>query len=99
MDFKVIFRDTFLDDLEQVIRLSAKHDPVAARKLGERIIQSGERLAFFPERHPKVRQRAGIRRFIVGEHFKIFYRVLYPSRTVELLRCWDARRAFDPDIH
>ena len=99
MDFKVIFRDTFLDDLEQVIRLNAMHDPVAARKLGERIIRSGESLAFFPERHPKVRQRAGIRRFIVSKHFKVFYRVLYLSGVVELLRCWDGRRASDPDIH
>jgi plasmid stabilization system protein ParE len=52
MDFKVIFRDTFLDDLEQVVRSIAVHNPVAARKLGELIIAAGESLSFFPERHP-----------------------------------------------
>ena len=65
MDFKVIFRDTFLADLERLVKSIAAHNPDAARKLGELIIQMSERLSFFPERYPTVRQRPGIRRFIV----------------------------------
>jgi plasmid stabilization system protein ParE len=53
-------------------------------------------LCFFSERHPKVRQRPGVRRFIVKKYFKVFYRVRPELRTVELLRCWDGRREFDP---
>ena len=53
-------------------------------------------MSFFPERHPKVRQRPGVRRFIVKKHFKVFYRVLAASQTVEVLRCWDGCREFDP---
>ena len=34
MDFKVIFKDTFLNDLERLVRLVAGHNPTAARKLG-----------------------------------------------------------------
>ena len=75
MDFKVIFKDTFLADLERIVRLIAVHDPVAAQKLGLMIIQTGENLSFFPERHPKVRQRPGVRRFIVKKYYKVFYRV------------------------
>ncbi|MCX6969390.1 MAG: type II toxin-antitoxin system RelE/ParE family toxin [Verrucomicrobia bacterium] len=74
----------------------AGYNPTAALKLGERIIQDGENLTFFPERHPKVRQRPGIRRYVVGKYYKVFYRVHYESRTVEVLRCWDGRRESDP---
>jgi plasmid stabilization system protein ParE len=65
MDYKVIFKDTFLADLERIVRLIAVHNTSAARKLGDMVIQSGESLCFFPERHPKVRQRPGVRRYIV----------------------------------
>jgi toxin ParE1/3/4 len=96
MDFTVIFKDTFLADLERIVRLIAAQNPTAARKLGEVIVARGESLSFFPERFPKVRQRPGIRRYIVNKHFKVFYRVHSASRTVEVLRCWDGRRGSDP---
>jgi plasmid stabilization system protein ParE len=96
MDFKVIFKNTFLGDLERIVRLIAVQNPAAARKLGDMIIQTGESLCFFPERHPKVRQRPGVRRYIVKKYFKVFYRVQSESRTVEVLRCWDGRRESDP---
>jgi toxin ParE1/3/4 len=96
MDFQVIFKDTFLADLEQIVQAIAVHNPGAAYRLGEQIIQTAESLSFFPERHPKVRQRPGVRRFIVKKHYKIFYRVLPESQSVEVLRCWDGRRESDP---
>jgi plasmid stabilization system protein ParE len=96
MDFKVIFRETFLEDLEGIIARIAGHDPSAARRLGETIIATAESLCFFPERYPKLRQRTAIRRFIVGRHFKVFYRVLLKPKVVEILRCWDGRRRADP---
>jgi plasmid stabilization system protein ParE len=96
VDYKVIFKDTFLADLEHIVKGIAVHNPPAARKLGDMIIESGESLSFFPERHPKVRQRPGVRRFIVKKYFKVFYRVQPGSRIVEVLRCWDGRRESDP---
>jgi plasmid stabilization system protein ParE len=42
MDFKVIFKDTFLADLERIVKLIAVHNPSAAQKLGLRIVQTGE---------------------------------------------------------
>jgi plasmid stabilization system protein ParE len=96
MDFKVIFKDTFLADLERIVRLIAVHNPLAAQKLGLLVVQTSESLSFFPERHPKVRQRPGVRRFIVKKYYKVFYRVQPESRTVEVLRCWDGRRESDP---
>ena len=98
MDFKVIFKDTFLADLERIVRLIAVDNLVAALKLGDQIVQSGERLSFFPERHPKVRQRPGVRRFIVKKYYKVFYRAQPGSRIVEVLRCWDGRQESDPRL-
>lgn len=96
MDFKVIFKDTFLADLEGILKLIAVHNPAAAHRFGDLIIQTAESLSFFPERHPKVRQRPAVRRFIVKKYYKVFYRVRPESRTVEVLRCWDGRRESDP---
>ena len=98
MDFKVTFRPTFTEDLERLVSSIALHNPSAARNLGELIIRAAESLRFFPERHPKVRQRPGVRRFIVKNYFKVFYRVHQESRTVEVLRCWDARRSMEPPL-
>ena len=96
MDFKVIFKDTFLTDLERIVTAIAAHNPEAASKLGIAIVETCETLSVFPERYPSVRQRPGIRRFVAKKHFKVFYRVQPASRTVEVLRCWDGRREFDP---
>jgi plasmid stabilization system protein ParE len=96
MDYKVIFKDSFVEDLERIVRKIAADDPLVAHKLGELIIKMGESLIFFPERHPRVRQRPQIRRFIVKKYFKVFYRVQQKPRTVEILRCWDGRRENEP---
>ena len=98
MDFKVIFRGTFIEDLERIVQSIAIHNPEAAGALGEIIIATAESLNFFPERYPGVRQRPGIRRFIVKKHFKVFYRVQHVSKIVEILRCWDGRREAEPRI-
>jgi plasmid stabilization system protein ParE len=96
MDFEVIFKDTFVDDLEQLVRLIAHDNPDAANKLGQTIIDRSESLSFFPERFPTVRSRPGVRRFIVARHYKVFYRVNIQAKSVEILRFWDGRREDDP---
>lgn len=98
MDFKVIFRDTFLDDLERVIRSIAAHNPSAARRLGELIIAAGESPSFFPERHPKVRQWPAIRCFIVKKYFKVFYHAHNENMSLGILHCWHGRRGAEPPL-
>ena len=96
MDFKVVFKETFLHDLEQIVRRIAVDNPTAAKSLGNFIVNRCESLSFFPERYPKVRQRPGIRRVVIRENFKLFYRVRSDLGLVEALRCWDSRRGSDP---
>ena len=98
MEFKVIFRDTFLEDLEHIVKRIAVHNDVAAQRFGGDVVQTCESLSFFPERYPKVRQRPGIRRLIVHRYFKIFYRVHNEHRFVEILRLWDGRRGTDARV-
>lgn len=98
MDYKVIFRDTFVEDLERIVRSIAAHNPLAAQKFGELIITASESLSFFPERNPRVRQRPGVRRFIVKKYYKVFYRVNHDLKSVDILRCWDGRQETDPNI-
>ncbi len=83
-------------DLERIVKRVAIHNPDAARNLGQLIIKNAESLGFFPERHPKVHQNPGVRRFIVKKHFKVFFRVVFYPQRVEVLRCWDGRRESDP---
>ena len=98
MDFKVIFTETFCEDLEQIVRRLAEHNPEAAEKLGGRIVDSCESLLFFPERCPRVRRRPGFRRLIVAKTYKVFFRVDSRKKTVEVVRCWDGRRKSDPHV-
>lgn len=98
MDYKVIFQETFLTDLEDILRRIAAENAEAAGRLGDLLVGMGESLSFFPERHPRVRQRPELRRYIVARHYKVFYRVKPEDRTVEILRCWDGRRGADPDF-
>jgi plasmid stabilization system protein ParE len=98
MDFKVIFRKTFRDDLERILRYISESNPEAAGKLGGFVVDACERLSFFPERYPAVSQRPHIRRLIVAKHYKVFYRVKHKTKKVEILRCWDARRESDPKL-
>ena len=79
MDFKVIFKDSFIEDLEDIVLRIASENPSAGRILGELILQYCESLSFFPERYPKVKQRPILRRFIVKKRYKIFYRVNPPE--------------------
>jgi len=98
MDFKVIFGDIFLEDLEGIVGFIGAENPTAARRLGEMIVRTGESLSYLPEHYPRIRQRPQIRRFIVRRHFKVFSRIDRGSRVVEILRCWDARRGHNPSL-
>jgi plasmid stabilization system protein ParE len=92
MDYTVVFKESFARDLEECVRRIAEQDPIAAERFGIHVFSRAKSLAVFPERFPRVRQRPGIRRFIVYRHFKIFYRIDPTLRRVEVLRLWDGRR-------
>lgn len=72
MDFKVVFTHTFVADLEAIVASIAAHDQHAAERFGNSVISQAESLRFFPERHPQLRERPLVRRFIFAKVFKVF---------------------------
>jgi hypothetical protein len=53
MDFKVLSKESFTDDLVQILRWLASENPRAARNSGNLIVDRYESLSFFPKRHPR----------------------------------------------
>ena len=87
MDYQVILSPLALDDLEQIVRYVASHDPQAAERLGNRLLDHAEKLRDLPQRGGKVRSRPGVRKLLLWPYL-IFYRVNEHSRSVEVLRFW-----------
>ncbi len=87
MDFKVILGRLALADLEGIVRYVAGHDPQAAGRLGNRLLDQAESLAQFPHRGGPVRRRPGVRKLVQAPYL-IFYRVNEPAHSVEVLRFW-----------
>ena len=87
MGYQVILSPLALGDLEQIVRYVAKHDPQAAERLGNRLIDQAESLRDLPQRGSNVRSRPGVRKLLLWPYL-IFYRVSEQSRSVEVLRFW-----------
>lgn len=87
MEFKVILSPLALADLEGIVRYVAQHDPPAAGRLGNRLLDQAESLARLPHRGGHVRRRPGVRK-LVHSSYLIFYRVNDTARSVEVLRFW-----------
>jgi len=79
------------------VRSIAVHNPSAACKLGGLVIQSGENLCFFPERHPKVRQRPGVRRYIVKKYFKVTDNPAEADFALVVIRSPNSGSGYDPE--
>ena len=62
MDFKVLITDSALADLREIVTFIAHDDPVAALRLGEKLIARALRLAANPERFALHDARRGIRK-------------------------------------
>ena len=87
MDYKVILSPLALDDLEQIVRHVASHDPQAAERFGNRLLDHAEKLRGMPQRGAPVRARPGVRKLLLWPYL-IFYRVNEQGRSVEILRFW-----------
>lgn len=92
MDYKVIYTAQAGRDLEAVVSFLAQWSPVAAERLGHALLDAADSLAFLPYRGPMMRGRPHLRKLPHPPHHVIIYRVNESSRTVEILRFWDARQ-------
>jgi toxin ParE1/3/4 len=93
MDFKVIWSEAAISDLRDLCAYIAQHDPNAARRMGEGILDHVRILATFPFIGPAYPRGAqGPLREIVFRSYRIFYDVSEQSRAVEILHVWHGAR-------
>ena len=93
MDFKVVWTDRALADLESITAYIAHANVAAAERVGLEIIHHVEMLATFPLLGPTYPcGSSGRVREIVSAPYRIFYRVAEERRLVEILTLWHGAR-------
>ena len=93
MDFKVVWTDPALADLQEIVTHIARDKPTAAGRVGNDVIEHVETLRSFPFIGPTYpRGSTGNRREIVCGNYRIFYRVLEDRKLVEILTLWHGAR-------
>ena len=90
---RIVWSDTAVADLRQIVRYIALDDPAAATRLAERILQRIENAAEFPLSHRAVPEKAdeSIREAILRP-YRVIYEVDEPHEAIHVLRIWHAAR-------
>lgn len=98
MDYKIIFSEPAIDDLQTIVRFIARDNQPAAARFGEKLIGSIRHLARFPRIGRVVPEQndANIRE-IISKPYRVFYRVKDEARVIEVIRFWHAARG-EPKI-
>jgi plasmid stabilization system protein ParE len=91
MGCKIIFAPQALEQLEQIVRFIAQHDPAAAERFGNYLVYRAELLADFPELGTSYRKRTNVRRVLCKPYF-IYYRVRRDERVIEIMDYWHSAR-------
>ena len=93
MDFKIIWSDAAIADLQGIWDYIAQHDPEAAIRIGRGILAHVRVLANFPYIGPPYpRGSRGTLREIVVRPYRILYDVSEESQSVEILHVWHGAR-------
>ena len=93
MDFKVIWTDSAIADLNEIFSYIAQHNLSAAEKIGRGILDHVRRLESFPLIGPAYpRGSSGKIREIVYGNYRIFYEPVQRSKSVYVLHVWHGAR-------
>lgn len=97
MDYKIVFSDPSIEDLENIVRFIARDNPQAAARFGSKLIESVRNLAAFPRLGRVVPEKNDENiREIIFKSYRIFYRVKDDARMIEIARFWHASRGEPP---
>jgi plasmid stabilization system protein ParE len=98
MDYKIIFSEPAIDDLESIVRFIAQDNQEAGARFGGKLIESVRHLAKFPRIGRVVPEQNDENiREIISKPYRIFYRVKDEMKVVEVIRFWHAARG-EPGI-
>jgi len=95
MDYQVILAPDALQDLTDIAGYIAQHDPAAALRLGDELLDVAEALGRFPLRGRVVPEfdRPDWRE-VIHRSFRIIDRVNLTEQRIEVARFWHAARGF-----
>jgi plasmid stabilization system protein ParE len=95
MDFKIFLSDDALNDLERIVAYIAPHNPVAAERMGNQLLDAALSLKTVPERGRVVPefQRPELRE-IIFRSYRIIYRTNAKDQSLEIVRFWHGARGF-----
>jgi toxin ParE1/3/4 len=98
MDYKIIWDDEAQAELARAVHFISQDNPVAARKIGEMILQKAGLLAEFPQLGKIFRKlnRDDVREIPVPP-YRIIYHVKDFERSVRILKIWHGARQ-EPEI-
>jgi toxin ParE1/3/4 len=99
MDFKIIWTDSAVADLKEIVDYISRDNPAAAEKIGRGIlghVKILEMLPFIGPAYPR-RSRGAIREIVAG-NYRIFYEVTNQPKAVYVLRVWHGARG-EPVIY
>jgi toxin ParE1/3/4 len=95
MDFKVFLSDDALNDLERIVAYIAPHNPAAAERMGNQLLDAALSLHTFPNRGRAVPEfRRPELREIIFRSYRVIYRVNNTDHSLEIVRFWHAARGF-----
>jgi plasmid stabilization system protein ParE len=92
MGWRVALNERADLDLEHVVAFLARKNPVAAERLGLKLVDTIFSLQQMPNRGVAVGGRPGYRRILHQPWFLIFYRINEAQQSIEIVRIWDARQ-------
>ena len=95
MVWRVALNERAEFDLELVVSFLARKSPLAAERLGLKLVDTIFSLQELPHRGVEVKGRPGYRRILHHPWFLVFYRINEAQHSIEVVRIWDARQ--DPD--
>jgi toxin ParE1/3/4 len=95
MGFQVFLSKDALSDLERIVAYIAPHNPRAAERLGDELLDVALSLGKLPGRGRVVPEfrRAELREVIVRS-YRVIYRIQEDEKCVEVVRFWHAARGF-----
>ena len=93
MDYKIVWTEPALSDLQEITDYIARDNPSAAAQVGGEIIEHVEILSSFPHIGPRYpRGSSGRNREILCGSYRVFYRVIAELKRVEVLTVWHGAR-------
>ena len=95
MGFRVKVNPTAIADLADIVSYVAAHNPEAATRLGEALLDAAMSLSDAPLKGSRYVKFADVRRILLRP-YKIFYRVKEAEKVVEILRFWHSSRSEPP---